>query len=78
MLIPPQEQKVWGEKRIRRIMVTEILGHRTRINTGRDESCMSLYLSQVSRSGLDQPSILTREQFLHIDAGLLGGRGNKC
>ena len=66
MLIPPQERKVWGEKRIgnKVDMIAEMVGYKPRINSGRDDPCMSLYLSRVSRSGLDQPSMLTREQFL--------------
>ena len=73
MLIPPQETKVWGEKRIgnKIDMIAEMIGYKPRINSGRDDPCMSLYLSRVSRSGLDQPSMLTREQFLPVDAPLL-------
>lgn len=38
MLIPKQETKVWGEKRIgnKVDMVAEILGYKPRINTGSD------------------------------------------
>ena len=73
MLIPPQYPKMWGEQRTGNKvgMVAEIVGYRHKINTGRDEKCMSLYLRRVSPSGLDCPSILTQEEFLPAKAPLL-------
>ena len=73
MLIPPQYPKVWGEQRAGNKvgMVSELIGYRHRINTGRDEKCMSLYLRRVSPDGLDCPSVLTQEEFLPAKAPLL-------
>ena len=73
MLIPPQYPKVWGEQRTgnKVEMIAELIGYRHKINTGRDERCMSLYLKRVSPTGLDCPSILTQEEFLPAKAPLL-------
>ena len=73
MLIPQEGEKVWGEKRIgnKIDMVSEIVGYRHQINTGRDQACMQRYLTGVSRAGLDQSSVLNFHQFLPVDAPLL-------
>ena len=73
MLIPPLETKVWGEKRIgnKVAMAGELIGYPPKINTRRDKPCMEHYLRHVSKSGLDRPSILSKEQFLPLGAPLL-------
>ena len=62
-----------GEKRVgsKVEMVAQIVGFRPKINTGRDKSCMDVYLNRVSRSGLDMPTMMTQEQFLPAGAPLL-------
>ena len=47
------------------------MGFKHRINTGRDQICMQGYLTRVSKSGLDMPTMLNLEQFLPADAPLL-------
>ena len=73
VLISQEGEKVWGEKRIgnKVDMIAQIVGFKHRINTGRDQICMQRYLSHVSRSGLDMPTMLSLEQFLPVDAPLL-------
>jgi len=73
MLIPQCGEKVWGEKRIgnKVDMISEMIGYKPKINRGRDEACMEKYLGRVSRSGLDRPSMLHKDQFLPAEAPLL-------
>ena len=73
LLISQEGEKVWGEKRIgnKVNMVAQIVGFKHRINTGRDQICMQRFLSRVSKSGLDMPTMLNLEQFLPVDAPLL-------
>ena len=73
LLNPQDGEKVWGEKRIgnKVNMIAQVVGFRHRINTGRDQTCMQKYLSRVSKTGLDMPSMLRSEQFLPVDAPLL-------
>ena len=73
MLIPQIGEKAWGEKRAgnKVDMIAEMVKFKPRINTGNDNACMKKYLSRVSRDGLDQPSMLRRDQFLPVDAPLL-------
>ena len=73
MLIPQIGEKAWGEKRVgnKVDMIGEMVKFKPRINTGNDNACMKKYLYRVSRDGLDQPSMLRRDQFLPVDAPLL-------
>ena len=73
LLVSHRGEKVWGEKRVgsKVEMVAQIVGFRPKINTGRDTSCMDVYLNRVSRSGLDMPTMMTQEQFLPAGAPLL-------
>ena len=70
LLVSHGGEKVWGEKRVRS-KVAQIVGFRHKINTGRETSCMDVYLSRVSRSGLEVPTMMTQEQFLPAGAPLL-------
>ena len=73
MLVSHEGEKVWGEKRIgnKVDMVAQIVGFKHRMNNGRDQICMQRYLTRVSKSGLDMPTMLNLEQFLPVDAPLL-------
>ena len=46
-------------------------GLRPRINTGREQPCMQRHLYHVSKSRLDQPSMLRSQEFLPVEAPLL-------
>ena len=73
LLVSHEGEKVWGEKRIgnKVDMVAQIVGFKHRMNNGRDQICMQRYLTWVSKSGLDMPTMLNLEQFLPVDAPLL-------
>ena len=66
LLLTHAGEKVWGEKRIgnKVAMVGQIVGFQPRINTGKDQMCMQRYITRVSKTGLDMPTMLTLEQFL--------------
>ena len=67
LLVSHGGEKVVGSKVE---MVAQVVGFRPKINTGRDMSCMDVYLNKVSRSGLDMPTMMTQEQFLPAGAPL--------
>ena len=73
MLIVQNGEKVWGEKRIgnKVDMLAQVVGYRHKINTGGDSKCMKTYLTRISKSGLDMPTMMNLEQFLPADAPLL-------
>ena len=66
-------EKVWREKRIgnKVAMISQIIGFTPKINTGKDQVNMQSYITRVSKTGLDMPTILTLEQFLPAGAPLL-------
>ena len=66
-------EKVWGEKRIgnKVAMIGQIVGFQPKINTGKDQVCMQRYITRVSKTGLDMPTMLTLELFLPVGAPLL-------
>ena len=73
LLLTHTREKVWGEKRIgnKIAMISQIIGFKPRINTGKDQINMQRYITRVSKTGLDMPTILTMEQFLPAGAPLL-------
>ena len=73
LLLTHTEEKVWGKKRIgnKIAMISQIIGFAPRINTGKDQVNMQRYITRVSKTGLDMPTILTLEQFLPAGAPLL-------
>ena len=73
LLLTHTGEKVWGEKRVgsKVAMIREIIGYTPKINTGRDQINMQRYITRVSKTGLDMPTILTMEQFLPAGAPLL-------
>ena len=48
-----------------------IVGFRYKMNNRRDQICMQRYITRVSKSGLDMPTMLNLEQFLPAGAPLL-------
>ena len=73
LLLTHAGEKVWGEKRIgnKVSMEGQIVGFKPKINTGKDQMCMQRYITRVSKTGLDMPTMLTLEQFLPVGAPLL-------
>ena len=73
LLLTHAGEKVWGEKRIgnKIAMISQIIGFTPKINTGKDQVNMQRYVTRVSKTGLDMPTILTLEQFLPAGAPLL-------
>ena len=73
LLLTHAGEKVWGEKRIgsKVAMIGQIVGFQPKINTGKDQVCMQRYITRVSKTGLDMPTMLTLEQFLPAGAPLL-------
>ena len=52
-------------------MLSQLVGYRHQINTGKDESYMLKYLNRVSRTGSDKPDFLQSKEYLSINAPLL-------
>ena len=73
LLLTHAGEKVWGEKRIgiKVDMLAQIVGFKPKINTGKDQVCMQRYVTRVSKSGLNMPTMLSLEQFLPAGAPLL-------
>ena len=73
MLVVQNREKVWGEKSIgnKVDMLAQVVGYRHKINTRGDSRCMKTYLTRISKSGLDMPTMMNLEQFLPLDAPLL-------
>ena len=70
LLLTHGGEKVWGEKRIgnKVDMLAQIVGFKPKINTGKDQICKQRYVTRVSKSGLDMPTMLSLEQFLPAGA----------
>ena len=73
LLIPQEGEKVWGEQRkANKVdMLSKLVGYRHRINTKKDNSYMTKYLTRVDLKGLDKPDYLRMKEFLPADAPLL-------